>query len=315
MQTSNRLHPKGAYCALEDLIALRYQGRQLKLLQRKKALSLLAGPNKTNFRGRGIDFEEVRAYQPGDDIRTIDWRVTARSGNAHTKIFREERERPVLIATDQRRGMFFGSQMSFKSVTAAYTSAILAWSGLNSSDRVGGFIFNEERHREVRPKRSRQNVLTQLHHLCEFNGEINTAAQAGFDFTSMLADLRRISRPGTAIFLVSDFNGADTESAKEQLYHLTRHIEVTAIHISDKLEAQLPTAGRYSVSNGLQSTEMFTGDSDIQSRYEQSFTDRVAALKKQFGRLGVPFIQITTEDQPLTVLQRFYGKANRRALR
>ena len=102
--------PEGAYCSLQDLIGLRYAARKLDITQRRRALSLLSGPNKTNFRGRGIDFEEVRAYQAGDDIRTIDWRVTARTGDAHTKLFREERERQILLSVDQRNTMFFGSQ-------------------------------------------------------------------------------------------------------------------------------------------------------------------------------------------------------------
>ena len=116
---------RGAYLELNELIALRFPAKQLKLGRKKRALSNLAGPNKTNFRGRGIDFEEVRRYQPGDDIRTIDWRVTARTGSAHTKLFREERERPVLVVVDQRSSMFFGSSHCFKSVLAGQLAACL----------------------------------------------------------------------------------------------------------------------------------------------------------------------------------------------
>src|SRR5210317_1518756 len=115
---------RGAYTQLDDLIAQRFPAQQLTLKRRNRALSALAGPNKTNFRGRGIDFEEVRNYQPGDDIRTIDWRVTARTGNAHTKLFREERERPVMVVTDQRSGMFFGSSHCCKSVLAAQLASL-----------------------------------------------------------------------------------------------------------------------------------------------------------------------------------------------
>ena len=145
---------EGAYCDLSQLIQQRHSGQQLNLLQRKRALSLLSGPNKSNFRGRGIDFEEVRSYQPGDDIRTIDWRVTARTGNPHTKIFREERERPVLVVTDLGNNMFFGSRRCLKSVLACNVSALLCWAALNQGDRVGGLVFNELGHREIRPKRS-----------------------------------------------------------------------------------------------------------------------------------------------------------------
>ena len=148
----------GVYAELADLIALRYGARNLQIGKRKRALSVLAGPNKSNFRGRGIDFEEVRGYQPGDDIRTIDWRVTARTGSAHTKLFREERERPVLLVVDQRNSMFFGSQHCFKSVLAAQLASLLAWSALNNGDRVGGLVFNDNQHREFRPRRSRNRI-------------------------------------------------------------------------------------------------------------------------------------------------------------
>ena len=134
----------------------------MRLGRRNRALSVLAGPNKSNFRGRGIDFEEVRNYQPGDDIRSIDWRVTARTGTAHTKLFREERERPVLVAVDQRSSMFFGSSHCFKSVLAAQLASLLAWSALDAGDRVGGLVFNDASHREIRPRRSRKTVLALL---------------------------------------------------------------------------------------------------------------------------------------------------------
>ncbi|HEY6130551.1 MAG TPA: DUF58 domain-containing protein, partial [Halioglobus sp.] len=143
----------GAYVQLNELIALRFPAQQIKLGRRKRALNSLAGPIKSNFRGRGIDFEEVRSYQPGDDIRTIDWRVTARTGSAHTKLFREERERPVMVVIDQRGSMFFGSTHCFKSVLAAQLASLLAWSALHGGDRVGGLVFNDEGHQEIRPRR------------------------------------------------------------------------------------------------------------------------------------------------------------------
>ena len=150
---------QGAYISLEQLIAARFNAKDLNLKQRRRALSLLAGASKTNFRGRGLDFSEVRAYQAGDDIRSIDWRVTARSGKPYTKLFQEERERPILVMVDQRQPMFFGSQHCFKSVMASYLAALLAWSGLQQGDRVGGLVFGNEQQQEIRPRRSRQSVL------------------------------------------------------------------------------------------------------------------------------------------------------------
>lgn len=292
---------------------LRFQAKSLKLLQRKKALSLLTGPNKTSFRGRGIDFEEVRKYQPGDDIRTIDWRVTARSGKPHTKLFREERERPLLVATDQRKSMFFGSQNCFKSVTAAHISALLAWSGLQNGDRVGGFVFNENDHFEIRPRRSRQAVLAQLHNIAQFNGQLplSPSVDKTFQFYDLLGDLRRIAKPGTAVFIVSDFSGADDERAQEYFYQLSRHTEITAIHISDPLEATLPPSGHYIVTDGLQRSSMFTGDNALRKQYQTDRENQLQTLRNQLSQLGIPFIRISTDNSPLNTLQTFYGKLER----
>ena len=186
----------GAYVTLETLIGLRFPASQLQLTRRNRALSALTGPNKANFRGRGIDFEEVRSYQAGDDIRTIDWRVTARTGAAHTKVFREERERPVLVVVDQRGSQFFGSQHCFKSVLAAHLAGLLAWSALGNGDRVGGLVFNDSRHREVRPRRSRKTVLTILSQIEAFNRRLPPASGDDHSLAAMLDNLRRIARPG-----------------------------------------------------------------------------------------------------------------------
>ncbi|MGK0499998.1 MAG: hypothetical protein ACJAYG_001643, partial [Oceanicoccus sp.] len=223
----------GAYIDLDDLIRARFAAKDLKLTQRRKALSLLAGPNKTNFRGRGIDFEEVRAYQAGDDIRSIDWRVTARSGKPYTKLFQEERERPVLVVTDQRQSMFFGSQQCFKSVTACYLSALIAWAGLQNNDRVGGLVFGNNQHREIRPRRNRQSVLAFMQALLEFNQQLNRDSglhlNAASELEQALVELRRIARPGSALYIISDFAGFADERVQKQLHQLSRHCEVTAL--------------------------------------------------------------------------------------
>ena len=159
----------GAYADIRDLIRLRYAVRELDSLTLPKSTNPLAGLLTSNFRGRGTDFAEVRVYQPGDDVRTIDWRVTARTQTPHTKMFQEEKERPVLILVDQSISMFFGSQVAFKSVIAAEAAALIAWTNLDRGDRVGGIVFNENQHREIRPRRSKHSVLRLLHEINDFN--------------------------------------------------------------------------------------------------------------------------------------------------
>jgi uncharacterized protein (DUF58 family) len=303
---------RGAYVELEDLIALRFPARQLKITRRSRALRALAGPNRANFRGRGIDFEEVRSYQPGDDIRTIDWRVTARTGNAHTKLFREERERPVLVVVDQRASMFFGSSHCFKSVLAAQVASLLAWSALDNGERVGGLVFNDSGHREVRPRRSRRNVLALLSEIDKYNHSLPPAAPGSDDtFDDMLSNLRRIARPGSSLFLVSDFHGADSEAAREHLYQLAQHTQITAVSCSDPLEFSLPRAGRYAVTDGSSRSELNTADRSLQREYQVAMTVRQDNLKRDLLRLGVPLLDASTSEAPFALLQNFYGEQRR----
>lgn len=303
---------RGAYTELSDLISLRFPARQLQLTRKKRALSVLAGPNKSNFRGRGIDFEEVRRYQPGDDIRTIDWRVTARTGSAHTKLFREERERPVMVVVDQRSSMFFGSSHCFKSVLAAQLAGLLAWSALDSGDRIGGLVFNGTDHRDIRPRRSRKTALALLSHVEHYNKALPLAAADGTaTFADMLSNLRRIVRPGSAIFLVSDFHGAEHEQAREHLFQLSQHTEITALSCSDPMEGELPRGGRYAVTNGEQRSELHTADRKLRSQFRNEFTLRQETLTKDFQRLGIPMLRATTDSAPFSVLRQYYGDPRR----
>ncbi len=311
----NRLEQQlsGAYIDLDDMISARFSAKDLKLQQRRKALSLLAGPNKTNFRGRGIDFEEVRAYQAGDDIRTIDWRVTARSGKAYTKLFQEERERPMLVVTDQRQSMFFGSKTCFKSVMACYLGALIAWSGLQNSDRVGGLVFGNQRQQEIRPRRSRQSALALIHLMLEFNQALNK--DSGLEVSSAqrleesLIELRRIARPGSTIYIISDFAGFNDGDVLKHLHQLSRHCEITALFIYDPLEKHLPPPGQYTVTDGNQRSQIHTGSNQAQKNYTQHFEQKQQQLKQQLGKLGIPLIEVSTEQAPLQHLLRYYGTA------
>jgi uncharacterized protein (DUF58 family) len=303
---------RGAYTQLDDLIALRFAARQLTLRRHNRALSTLAGPVKSNFRGRGIDFEEVRSYQPGDDIRTIDWRVTARTGNAHTKLFREERERPVLIVVDQRNSMFFGSSHCFKSVLAGYLASLLAWSALGGGDRVGGLVFNEQGHQEIRPRRSRKTVLTLLSQITAYNSSLPLGSISEQDsFTEMLTNLRRIARPGSSLFLISDFRGASHEGAREHLFELAKHTELTALACSDPLESELPRSGTYAVTNGRERSELHTGDRQLRDNYRSRLQQQSELLRHDLNRLGVPLLQAWTHLPPFALLQKYFGDTRR----
>ncbi len=298
----------GAYCDLPQLLGQRMPGQRLNLARRKRALSLLSGPNKSNFRGRGIDFEEVRAYQPGDDIRTIDWRVTARTGRPHTKVFREERERPVLVAVDLRQRMFFGSRRCLKSVLACHAAALLCWAALHQGDRVGGLVFNELGHREVRPRRGRRSVLNLLSLLGEFSRALPLAGPAGaLSFAESLNELRRIARPGTSVYLVSDFADARAGRALDHLHHLSRHAEISALHCSDPLEAELPASGWYRVGDGRSEAHLHTGARDVRRAYRERQRAALRELQDAYGKLGIPLVRLRTDAGPLEQLLPWFG--------
>ncbi|MFT6681212.1 MAG: hypothetical protein ACJAQ8_001519 [Haliea salexigens] len=301
---------RGAYASLDALIALRFPAAHLSLSRRTRALASLTGPNKANFRGRGIDFEEVRSYQPGDDIRTIDWRVTARTGNAHTRVFREERERPVLVVVDQRQRLFFGSQCCFKSVLAAHLASLLAWSALGNGDRIGGVVFNEAGHQEVRPRRNRKTVLALLSQIVAFNARLpaHTENTETRGLAAMLEALRHIARPGTSLYLISDFHDAADPAVREHLFRLAQHTEITAIACSDPLETTLPPPGRYAVTDGTRRAELVTRDSTLRDRYAALAAQRAAALHTELQRLGIPLLHASTDHSPFLLLQRYFGE-------
>lgn len=149
-----------ASTSLDELVLLRRAAQALQRRVSRKSAAPLSGGSVSRRLGRGLDFAEVREYQPGDDVRMIDWKVTARSGKAHTKLFVEERERPVLLVVDFRAGMRFGTRGMYKSVLAARLAALLGWCAVASHDRVGGFVFTDDWHDEIRPTAGRRGLMS-----------------------------------------------------------------------------------------------------------------------------------------------------------
>ena len=300
---------------LETLIKLNQLAHQLPL-KSKHILSSLSGGFISSFKGRGMEFDEARPYQPGDDIRSIDWRVTARSGKTHTKLYREERERPILIWVDLRKPMFFASRGMFKSVLAAKAAALLAWSSTQHNDRLGGLIFSEEQHIELRPKRGKSATLHFLQQLAKHtawftnNDNKNNAASSTIETLSAdhaLNRLRRVAKPGSLIFLISDFrNMNDHENAniESSLAKMSKHNDLVMLFINDPLEKQLPPAGFYKITDGQNDMTINTYDSTLRSQYQQRFATHQQYLKDLCVKLGVFYINISTDKPLLESLQK-----------
>tara|TARA_R110000822_G_scaffold60287_11_gene150255 strand:+ start:2686 stop:3621 length:936 start_codon:yes stop_codon:yes gene_type:complete len=295
-----------AIADISTLVKLRFGARDLKFFPRLMAKNLVLGGHQSRFRGRGMDFEEVRQYQPGDDIRTIDWRVTARTMTTHTKLFSEERERPVLVVTDLRPTMFFGSK-ELKSVTACQVAAALAWAGLNANDRVGGLIFGAEHQYDIRARRSHHSVLQLIHKLRDFSEQLIHANANRYTMAEILEDTRRVAMPGSTLFLISDFHDLD-KNCEQHLFELARHCDINICHIHDGLEAQLPPPANYQVSNGHQRFNLNTQGTDLRRQFEKQFRDRQAHLKTLCSKLRMGSLSFETAVPIMPVLQQAYGR-------
>lgn len=260
------------------------------------------GAYRSAFRGRGMEFDEVRPYQPGDDIRSLDWKVTARTGEPFTKLFREERERPVLLAVDLRAPMFFATRGAYKAVVASYAATLLAWSASRAGDRVGGVLFADAEHRELKPQRGRAAVLHFIRQLAAhpaWTGRGDFGAQALGD---ALARLRRVTKPGSLVFVISDFRGFGA-AQQSDLAGLGRHNEVLLVHVYDPVEAALPPPGRYPVTDGVRRLILDSTDPRQAERYAQRFARTREQLQTSARRAGTHLLSITTGEDLLARLQ------------
>ncbi|GLS26547.1 DUF58 domain-containing protein [Marinibactrum halimedae] len=304
--------PAGAYVELDRLIGCRFLCSQLNINTIKPSKALLSGPVKTRFKGRGMEFEEVRLYQPGDDIRTIDWRVTARTQVPHTKIYKEERERPIFVLVDQRSSMFFGSRVCFKSVYAAHLAAMLGWMAIGQNDRIGALIASDTQHHDVRPRRSKHAQLELLHGLVAANHGLTAPfAEQSQPLEEILKEAQRIVRPGNALLVISDFHDFSDNCAK-QLHLLSRHCDLTLFHVYDAMEAHLPTHDQLTVSNGLERLVLNTRSKAVQQAFDAQFSHRRQQLQKCADGLAIALVDAPAHESPSDLLRAVYGRQDRR---
>ncbi|MDH3954398.1 MAG: DUF58 domain-containing protein, partial [Gammaproteobacteria bacterium] len=261
--------------------------------------------------GRGMEFDESRPYQPGDDPRSIDWRVTARSTTAYTKLFREERERPVLVMVDLRSNMHFATRGCFKSVNASRAAALLSWAAHHRGDRLGGLIFGDTVHRELKPRLGRQAALRFLHELAEHpdweRREHEHANDREAPLTLAMASLRRVARPGSLVVILSDFLGIN-RAAQSYLSSVARHNEVLAVVLSDPLERELPPPGRYRLIRDDDELAIDTHAQAARRDYRDAFENRAHELGHFCQRYGIHLMQLSTDDDPVSALQTALGR-------
>jgi len=263
-----------------------------------RILALQAGDYHSSFKGRGMEFSESRSYAAGDDIRNLDWRVMARTGEPYTKLFREERERPVFFWVDFRAPMFFATRGMYKSVLAARLASILAWGVSAHSDRVGGLIFSDKVHHELKPQRGKRGVLRMIRALVDQHTlpPVQPWQEDPSVINRALMRLRHVTKPGSLVFMLSDFRGMD-ESAYQQMMQISRRSEVMILFIYDPLENALPENGRYRMSDGVQERVLDTADRNLLQEYQRQFEHRLQSIQQLSGKCGIRLIETcTTSD-------------------
>ncbi len=287
----------------QALIQLKQQSKKISL-RAIRILSKNSGNYLSPFKGRGMEFDEARPYQAGDDARNLDWRTMARTGKPYTKIFREERERNVMFCLDFRQNMHFATQGAFKSVLASRAAAILAWSAHAQGDRIGGLAFGGHQHHEVRPKQGKHALLNLMGLMSRYSKATPQENKAG-QFKRALLRLCHVTKPGSLVFIISDFRGLD--SIQHYLSDLSRHNDVVLIQIYDGLEQQLPPPAIYAFTDGQQDYVLNTRHHKGQQAYQQHFQAHQQQLKKWCLKYRMHLISCQTHQDIGQILKQEFG--------
>jgi uncharacterized protein (DUF58 family) len=299
----------GVYVDLEELIALEQHGRRVSFLPRQPVHSLLSGRFASRMRGRGLNFEEIRDYRAGDDVRSIDWKVTARLQKPHVRVFNEERDRQALLVVDQRLSMFFGSRLSMKSVTAAQAAAIGAWRVLGVGDRVGAIVFNDSDLVEIKPRRSRATVLQMLSAIVAQNEVLGVGrglATAPVMLNTALEHATRRALHDATIIVISDFDGAD-DATRRMIGAMTQHNDVVALLVHDPLQSDLPASAAMTVTDGELQIQLEVGRDSVRKSIAEATEARLRGVFAWTRELGVPVLPLSAAEETAPQLRRLLG--------
>ena len=295
---------QGATISLAQLLKLRVAARSLDLWQQRDVKGQLGGQHSSRMRGQGIDFSEFRLYQPGDDVRHIDWRVSARRGKTHSKVFQHEKQRAVFIAVDYSASLFFGTRVAFKSVIAAQAAALLAFSSSEQHDRLHGLLFSGQQTIEFPYQPRHRHVTAFLKKLSDTQQALCHQAN---DYQQVIRLLQKRSRSGSLIILISDFAHLHEEHIG-LLRQLNQHNRVIALSITDPFEHALPGAHHYQLSHNEQTLSLNGHDPLLQLDYKNRFQQHQQRLLTIFKQAKVPQLALSTQDDILLALKQFFGQ-------
>jgi uncharacterized protein (DUF58 family) len=301
-------HDPRIHVSPDQLRRLGPQARALSLLPHQPARSVLNGRHASQLRGRGLNFEELRNYMPGDDVRTIDWKVTARTGEPHVRVYTEERDRATLLLVDQRISMFFGSQVYMKSVVAAEAAAVAAQRVLAQGDRIGGFVFGDEVMAEHRPQRRAVALHRFLGSIAKANGLLNAdlRPQNTIALNDILQKATRIAGSNALVLVFSDFDGLNAQS-ESLIRHLALANDLILFSITDPLAQHLPETLRTAISDGALQADLDARDPVVRDKIKQAFRNRTRDLEHWSRRYGFPLVPLGTQKPALDQMMYHFG--------
>lgn len=303
----------GVSVSLATLIKLKAFANQLKFDGSRTVRHTDPGQQASRQKGQGIDFSEVRIYQPGDEIRNMDWRVTARTGKPHTKLYHQERERAVFLVVDYRDAMFFGTRKAFKSVVAAKAAATIAWTMAKQGNRIGGYVFTDTHFAERMPKLRQQGVLPLLKTLASIQKPQDlsllphvfphaTAPTAQPIFMHVLDKLRQTAKSGSLIVILSDFAGI-TDDFEQTLIALNHRHDIRLGFIYDELEHEPPPSNYYPISDGKNIATIDTHQQQFCDDYRSRFIQKYQIIMAASQKFHIPLMEFATHQSITKTLQ------------
>ena len=298
------------HVSLAHLRSLQGPARGLSFLPKQPSASVLNGRHASRLRGRGLNFEEMRDYLPGDDIRSIDWKATARTGSPHVRVFTEERDRPALLVVDQRMSMFYGSVFNLKSVTAAEAAAIAAFQILDAGDRVGGIVFDDTDIIEYVPKRSRRTLYALLETIAQRNQALHadkTVTVEPGSLNRVLKSVRRIAHHDHLVLVFSDFDGID-DATHRQLSGIAAHNDVLLFLVHDPSGWGVETTGREVVGDGTMQAELDFGSTTIRDAVNRAAAARLKKIVEWQSEINLSVLPISAGEETLPQLRKLMGR-------
>lgn len=304
--------PAGVYANLDDLIRIQFKARNFSFLPQQPVSSILSGRYASRLRGRGLNFEEIRRYLPGDDIRTMDWKVTARTRSPHVRVYTEEKDRAVVLIVDQRINMFFGTRDKLKSVTAAELAALGAWRAVDVGDRVGAVVFNDTEIVDIRPQRSQQAVMSILGTVVRMNHALQADAEVEPNpdmLNRALEKALQLVPHDALVVMISDYFGVD-ERTEQLTAQMAGHNDVLALLVHDPIRLR-PAEQQVTVSDGSLQMEIDFADKRVREKLSENYYEEQQYITHFLNKLAAPLLMVSNEGDVVNQVRRLLGVPGR----